>query len=173
MKREANTPRFRKMTARDLARVTRLVREYYAFDKLPFDAAHTRAALRLLLLRTAPHPHPPAPSPIPANGAGKERGKRTQGRRLAFTCGGIRSVEQRQPPLVAQPLPFPRLLGKVAEGRIEVLRARDGLLPGQAHVEIAHSRCSIDLAEAQRSSEVPTPPIFAGATRIFRRHLSL
>jgi GNAT superfamily N-acetyltransferase len=49
MKRPTTEPTFRKMTGADLARVTRLVKEYHAFDKLPFDAAHTRAALRTLL----------------------------------------------------------------------------------------------------------------------------
>jgi len=41
--------RFRRVTAADVTRVLRLVQEYYAFDKLPYRAAHTRAALHTLL----------------------------------------------------------------------------------------------------------------------------
>jgi GNAT superfamily N-acetyltransferase len=42
-------PTFRRVTRADLATVTRLVKAYYAFDRIPFNAAHTQAALLTLL----------------------------------------------------------------------------------------------------------------------------
>ena len=56
-------PQFRKMTAADLPRAARLVKEYYAFDGMPYNAAHTRAALRLVLRQSARAPAAPGLPP--------------------------------------------------------------------------------------------------------------
>jgi GNAT superfamily N-acetyltransferase len=49
MKRKEDALAFRRAGREDRPVLARLVREYYAFDGLPFDAAATRAALRELL----------------------------------------------------------------------------------------------------------------------------
>jgi len=49
MKHPTTEPTIRRATRADIGTVTRLVKEYHAFDKIPFRAAHTKAALDFLL----------------------------------------------------------------------------------------------------------------------------
>lgn len=49
MKHKESVPVFRRAGRADIPLLTRLIREYYAFDGLSFDAAATRAALQQML----------------------------------------------------------------------------------------------------------------------------